>query len=156
MQEINLDYITEDFEAILEALGFYDITTYYCGFGSQGDGASFEAKFRWQKGVVQRIKEFVPREDELHEIAHEIVNVAKRANWDLELEVYRAYFLRYFHEETMEVEIDDYFEEMDENKKEELEEQFLENVVKPLARWYYDALEAEYYLQLALEDDEEI
>jgi len=71
LRDINVNFngwhdgVQDDFINILELLGFYDIKTFFSGFWSQGDGASFSAKFT----VPQTKKELKTRLKALNEHA---------------------------------------------------------------------------------------
>jgi hypothetical protein len=65
LRDTNVDFddwhdgVQEDFTSVLELLGFCDIKTFYTGFWSQGDGASFSAKFeipKTKKELKARLK----------------------------------------------------------------------------------------------------
>lgn len=56
-QTFDHTYITNEWTKLLESLGFHNITFYYTGFGSQGDGAMFTADWdsgRFDKAAVEK------------------------------------------------------------------------------------------------------
>jgi hypothetical protein len=71
LSDINVDgdwwheCTTEDFKTILELLGYSDIKTFFTGFWSQGDGASFSATF----SIPQNAEELQQRLDTLRDYA---------------------------------------------------------------------------------------
>jgi hypothetical protein len=69
LSDINVDWeywhegVTDDFKHVLELLGYSDIETFFTGFWSQGDGASFSATF----SIPQNAEELQQRIDALKE-----------------------------------------------------------------------------------------
>ena len=55
--EFQGSYITDAYEEVLETFGFAGVRVYYSGFCSQGDGASFEGTYTYEKGWRDKIKE---------------------------------------------------------------------------------------------------
>ena len=67
------EHIEEDFHAILEMIGVYNIDSQFCGFWSQGNGASFSGKYQYKKGCLKAIKNYAPKDIELHNIVKGII-----------------------------------------------------------------------------------
>jgi len=147
--DINRDILTEhnwyaptvwDFEEILKQLGFYNIKCYFSGFYSQGDGASFEASYGYQKGSLSLVKSYAPLDKELYFIAEQLQKLQKSNFYSLSAKVERI-SSRYYHSNTMIVgEI-----YRDDNKS------FVEGTIdtfrsicRELADYLYKALEKEY------------
>src|SRR5215831_18203056 len=78
------DCVFEDFETICGILGVHLKTRpvqlfgggtrakpciYFSGFSWQGDGACFEAKYAYEKGMPRNIRAHAPQDTELHAIA---------------------------------------------------------------------------------------
>src|SRR5215467_9399839 len=78
------DCVFEDFETICGILGVHLKTRpvrlfgggtrakpciYFSGFWSQGDGASFEARYAYEKDTPRKIRAHAPQDTELHAIA---------------------------------------------------------------------------------------
>lgn len=61
-----------DFKTILELIGYYDITCYFSGFHSQGDGACFSARFSRNKRCLEKVKSYCPKEQEIIYIIEKI------------------------------------------------------------------------------------
>jgi len=147
-RDINVDYewwqfIKEDFHAQLDILGFYDIESYFSGFWSQGDGASFTGKFNYpenEKEVETILKKLIDgynyKDDKLDYAKNILRNgmIEKKKDIDdeyypCELEIYSR--SNYCHSNTMQLLNND-------------NNDFLDN-----CRWlvdeYYKTLENEYY-----------
>lgn len=119
------EFVTDDFKAILELIGFRDIKTQFSGFSSQGDGASFAAYYSYDKGSAEKVKAYAPQDSVLHDIAQSIAAIQRRAFYGLSERIKTCG--RYCHEYAMTCDNAD------------LLEQF-----RRLARWYYSTLEKEY------------
>jgi hypothetical protein len=149
--------VYSDFEAICEILGIALKTTpvplagggmrrkpciYFRGFGSQGDGASFEVEcYSYAKDSIARIMAYAPNDDKLHAIARRLADMQRR-------NFYRLYARagqrgRYCHENTMHINVG----RDDAAMTADAEEAVCE-ALRDLARWLYGRLEREYdYLQ---------
>lgn len=140
-----LDYdwftsLKEDFNQILELIGFYDVDSKFSGFWSQGDGASFTGRYSYEKGCLKAVKEYAPKDDALHELVESIATRQKPHFYKLECVIYSASI--YCHAHTMQFEWakdGDCFEWRNGYEQEEIEATF-----RGLANWYYEKLEAEY------------
>lgn len=80
------DFSYEDFVRVAEILGI-EISTrrngktpeiYFTGFYCQGSGSSFVGTYRYAKGAVAKIKEYAPKEEDLHRIAYGLQEVQRR------------------------------------------------------------------------------
>jgi hypothetical protein len=151
------DTVYSDFEAICEILGIALKTMpvtlagggmrrkpciYFRGFGSQGDGASFEVEcYSHAKGSSARIMAYAPNDDELHAIVQRLGGIQHR-------NFYRLYARadqrgRYCHENTMHIDV-----RRDDAAMTADAEEVVCKALRDLARWLYDRLEREYdYLQ---------
>ena len=132
-------YTIEDFTTICELMGYSDINVMYSGFWSQGDGASFTAKYSYEKGSIKNIKEYAPKDEELHRIAKELQLLAQRCRYSMNAKIYQRG--NYCHSNTMYCEYleSDIVEEFDND----FEYIFLE-LSRDLADWLYKTLEKEY------------
>lgn len=63
------DSVIEDAKEIGALIGFRIDSVYFSGFWSQGDGACFTGDLYYAKGASKRIREYAPRDTELHDIA---------------------------------------------------------------------------------------
>ncbi len=65
------DCVYDDAKTIAALMGFDIDKIYFSGFWSQGDGACFDASFKYAKGCVKAVKSHAPMDAELHVIAKE-------------------------------------------------------------------------------------
>ena len=151
------DTVYSDFEAICEFLGVALKTTpvtlagggirrkpciYFRGFGSQGDGASFEVEcYSYAQGSSARITAYAPNDDELHAIARRLADIQRRNFYQLYARADQHG--RYCHESSMRIDVRRDDAEMTADAEEVVSE-----ALRDLARWLYHCLEREYnYLQ---------
>ena len=123
-----------DFKTILELIGYYDITCYFSGFHSQGDGACFSARFSRNKRCLEKVKSYCPKEQEILNIVEKIQS---------EIPLHEEYEIKhsghYYHEYCTNV-----YYLGDNEKAEQLDERFLE-LSRQLMRILYEKLNTEYY-----------
>ena len=135
------DSTKDDFHTILELVGFYNIDSSFCGFYSQGDGASFSADYRYKKGCLKAVKQHAPNDTELHDIVKGIVSHQKDNGYLLSCEVSQRG--NYYHSNTMHFSWckndDSWFDWKNNFVEDEIEQLF-----RNLADWYYSRLESEY------------
>lgn len=122
-----------DFTTILELIGYYDITCYFSGFWSQGDGACFSARFSREKRCLDKVKSYCPKEQEILDIVEQIQS---------EIPLHEEYEIkhsgRYYHKYCTNV-----YYLGDNNKAEQLDERFLE-LSRQLMEILYKKLNDEY------------
>lgn len=127
------EYTINDFKTILELIGYYDITCYFSGFQSQGDGACFSARFSRNKRCLEKVKSYCPKEEEILDIVEQIQS---------EIPLHEEYKIkhsgRYYHEYCTNV-----YYLGDSEKAEQLDERFLE-LSRQLMRILYKKLNDEY------------
>jgi hypothetical protein len=151
------DTVYSNFEAICEILGIALKTTpvtlagggirhkpsiYFRGFGSQGDGASFEVeRYSYVKGSIARIMAYAPNDDELHAIARRLGDIQRRNFYQLYARAGQRG--RYCHENAMHIDVG-----RDDAAMTAGAEEVVCEAWRDLARWLYGRLECEYdYLQ---------
>ena len=145
--DINVDHwdwydsTKDDFHTILELVGFYNIDSSFCGFYSQGDGASFSANYRYEKGCLKAVKQHAPNDTELYDIVEGIVSHQKDNGYLLSCEVSKRG--NYSHSNTMNF---NWYKNDDScfDWKNDFVEDDLEQLFRGLADWYYSRLESEY------------
>ena len=127
------EYTISDFKTILELIGYYDITCYFSGFWSQGDGACFSAKFSRNKRCLEKVKSYCPKEEE-------ILNIVEKIQYEIPLrEEYKIkHSGHYYHEYCTNV-----YYLGDNEKAEQLDERFLE-LSRELMSILYKKLNDEY------------
>lgn len=142
---INVDfdwwvYTYDDFKEICSRIGIDVERINFTGFWSQGDGACFIGSYRYKKGGVKALSEYIDNK-ELLEIAQRLQTLQKSCFYRYAANIEQHG--RYCHEYTMYTnsEILDYYEY---KGFEELDMSFL-GCFRSLAKWLYKRLEKEYY-----------
>lgn len=150
----DFDSVIEDFRAIGEILGFdfetralsamggdlnYKPEIYFSGFCSQGDGASFKARYKYEPGAAKKIRAHAPKDETLHNIAARLQRLQKPFFYSLTGRIYTNNS-RYCHEYTMQCEA---YYSIDETRDlSEASAELLE-IARDFARWFYKQLEAQ-------------
>jgi len=152
------EVVFEDFARICEILGVHLKTSpvplvgggtgskpriYFRGFWSQGDGACFEAYYRYAKGAGAAIRAHARDDTELHRIADALQSVQSRNFYQLIADV--THRDRYCHEYSMAIAV-----HRDSNNWQEMTGDAEEDVIealRDLARWLYRQLEREFEYQ---------
>lgn len=152
------DGVYEDFEIICGILGVELKTRsvplmgggsrqkpciWFSGFSSQGDGACFEGRYRCKADAAEKIREYAPQDQGLHEIADKLA-----ADWggagpcdSVTIE----HHSRYYHANTMLFECSDW--EDSEGNMHEPPSSATEtavNCLRDLANWLYRTLEKQH------------
>lgn len=141
-------YLVEEFYDILRILGYTDTRIHYSGFCSQGDGASFEARWSYEKGSIDKIRAFSPNCSELLRIAQGLQNLSKRNLYSINARIITKGY--YSHSGTMYI---DYFERNNGYEPtKETDYEFIE-LSRDLANYFYDKLYNEYFY---LMEDEQV
>jgi hypothetical protein len=156
MSEDWYHFVYEDFEAIAAMLGvelktqafrLYGGGTrqkpciFFSGFWSQGDGACFEANYRYQPGAAKAVRLHAPQDPELHEIVETLQSIQRRNFFQIIADVtHRGH---YYHEYAMDIVVN-----RDSPQAVTAEdEQEVAEALRDLARWLYRQLEREYDYQ---------
>ena len=160
------DFVYEDFETVCKILGVTLATTpvrlygggtrdkpqiFHSGFSSQGDGASFSGAWSHARGSRRAIREYAPRDQELHRIADVLQEVQRRNFFQLGATIRQQG--RYCHEHTMTIEV-----ERDSPTRQpptDGAEDAVTEALRDLARWLYRQLEREYEHQTSDETVDE-
>jgi len=150
------EFAYEDFETISAMLGVQLKTQtvrlygggtrqkpciFFSGFWSQGDGACFEARYRYKPGAVEAIRQHAPADSELHDIAGMLQSSQRRNFFQITADVtHRGH---YYHEYAMDIEVN-----RDGPQSMMVEgAQGIAEALRDLARWLYRQLEHEYAYQ---------
>lgn len=119
-------------------------TIYFSGFCSQGDGACFEGSYAYKPGALKAIKEFAPKDTELHRIAAGLQEVQRRHFYRLVATcTHRGH---YSHSGCMAVEVEDRANPYADIGGAETD---VRDLLRSFADWIYGQLEAEYTWQSA-------
>ncbi len=133
------DSVYSDFIEILTILGF-DVESdkiEFSGFYHQGSYAAFSGSYRHNKGTVQGIKAYAPKDEELHRIAKELVDMQRTCFYALYAE------FRYSNYHGYSVDMEDERRQYGWCDSEGPENTFRQ-VLKDLSKWLYNALQKEY------------
>lgn len=78
---------------------------YWSGFYSQGDGACFEGRYKYAKGAAKKIRDYAPKDLELHKIADSLQSAQSRNFYSLEANTKHSG--HYYHSGCMSVDVED-------------------------------------------------
>lgn len=116
---------------------------WFSGFYSQGDGACFEGVFRGRSDALEKIKEYAPRDEELHRIASGLQEFHDKYNGNCSVTIDQRG--RYSHSHSMGFDFSGW--EDSEGNFHELDSGEMETVIellRDLADWLYRTLEKQY------------
>lgn len=128
------EYVYDDTIQIGKILGLKIERIFFSGFWSQGDGACFECYFSHEKQILKRIKEYAPKDEELHRIAKAFSSLHAKSFYTTKGRTKQSGY--YNHEYSMIIDID--HEKGAENYEEWKE------LLADFARWIYKSLKNEY------------
>ncbi len=134
------DSVEEGFKEVCNLMGVTVERSYFSGFHSQGDGASFVGSYVYVKGSTKAVKEYAPQDKELNRIAQKLQAIQRRNFYSLSASISQSG--HYVHEMTMRVSVDrdsDNYQDMTNDAEDTVTE-----AMRDLAVWYYRALEKEY------------
>jgi hypothetical protein len=150
--------VFEDFEAICAILGVRLTTRsvrlfgggtrqkpciWFSGFGSQGNGASFEGAYGFAKGAPKAIRAHAPQDGELHRIADALQAIQRRNFYQLRADANQRG--RGCHEYSMTISV-----ERDSPTNQQMTvdaEDTVTEALRDLALWLYRQCEREYEYQ---------
>lgn len=112
---------------------------FWSGFHNQGDGACYEATYRYKKGSAKAIREYAPCEETLHRIAHELQALQKRFFYSLTAST--SHRGHYYHSGCMQVDVED-SREIDMPAIDTATEE-LTQILRDFADWIYSQLDKE-------------
>lgn len=99
------DFMIDDFKEKLRTLGFLDPETYYSGFWSQGDGASFKAEIDLDKYIRTHLEELIKAGVDIFTLRKILNNNPCDSDWEMEGH-HITQSGRYYHENTMDIDLD--------------------------------------------------
>ncbi len=147
--------VYEDFAMICDCIGihlktrlrnptsqrqYHEPCVWFTGFWNQGDGACFEATWRYARGGSLAIRAHAPQDRVLHDIADRLQDVQRRNIYQLTGDI--AHQGRYCHAHAMVITV-----ERDSSIGQpptEDAETAVAGAMRDLARWLYTQLEAEH------------
>lgn len=109
----------------------------FSGFWSQGDGACFEGSYSYAKGSARAIKRYAPKDEELHRIAYELMQVQKRNRYGITAQL--THRDRYSHEYSVSIDVDG----CDDSSKSS-DGETVRDLLRDMMRWIYSTLEKEH------------
>jgi len=120
---------------------------YFSGFSLQGEGACFEGEYHYKKGALKAIKEYAPKDTELHGIASALQGEQRGHFYALCART--KHDGHYYHSGCMRTDIWDNGGEIDNDE--------IEDQLRYFADWIYTQLEKEYdFLNSDAQVDESI
>lgn len=123
---------------------------YWSGFWSQGDGACFEGSYSYAKGSCKAIREYAPKDTELHAIADSLAEVQKRNFYQFSASM--THRGRYYHSGSMSVDVED---SRDSYRDIGDAEETVTQAMRDFADWIYDQLESAWEWSFADEQVDE-
>ena len=159
-----IDMNADDFNEIAKLLGIefdqrpvklmgggtrYESKIWYSGFSSQGDGACFEGRYSYAKGMRKAIRAHAPLDTELHRIADGLFDLQRRAFYRLEARA--IHHGRYYHSGCMSVDVSlangaDVSRSIEEDTR---------DLLRSFADWIYRQLKEEYEYRMSDENVDE-
>lgn len=149
------DAVYEDFQHIAEILGIHlntrtvrlvggrtreDPCTWFTGFSSQGDGASWTGTYAYRKSSAAELRAYAPQDQTLHGIA-ERLQAAQRQNF-YQLSAKVTHRGNYYHAYSMDIAVtreSPFSQEIAGDA-----EAVVMDALRDLANWLYRQLEREY------------
>ncbi len=149
------EFVFEDFETVCGLLGVTLRTRpvplmgsgtrekpqiFFRGFGSQGDGASFEGTYEYATGATRAVRSHAPQDPELHAIADALQDAQRRNFYGLSADIRQRG--RHCHEHSMAIAV-----ERDSPNGQAMTddaEDAVAEAVRDLARWLHGQLEREH------------
>lgn len=112
---------------------------YWEGFSHQGSGACFEGRWEYKKGCVKAVKEYAPKDAELHRIVEGLAAIQRKYFYQVTVEVshrghyQHSYCTEFENPSTMELSAEDFDE--------------VKGLLRSLMDWIYRQLEKEWEYQ---------
>jgi hypothetical protein len=135
------DFVYDDVTTIGELMGIDISKIYFSGFSSQGDGACFESSYSYKKGGVKKVKEYVPLDTTLHNIAERLQIVQKPHFYKLSASVKQSG--HYMHEYCTEILVYKDGNYLYSDAEQKAEEELI-GILRDYMRWIYRSLNSEY------------
>lgn len=139
--------VTDDAKEIAAMMGWTIDKVYWSGFWSQGDGACFVGTMRYAKGCVEKVKQYAPRDTELHRIAQAWQTLQSRFFYAIKSKVKHrgSYYHRFCTSFDVEYAHDD-CGYLPENHAKEIEDE-VQSIARDFMQWIYNNLERAYQYQ---------
>ena len=124
----------------------YEPSIYYSGFYSQGDGACYEGNYQYKPGALKAVKDYAPKDEELHRIAKVLQDAQQKHFYKLRATTKQRGY--YYHSGCMDVDV---WHEDDQYRDLRGADDDIRDTLRSFADWIYSRLEAEY--ELLMSDD---
>lgn len=129
------DYIVDDAKEIAKLMGWNIENIYWRGFHAQGDGACFVGSMGYAKGCVEKVKQYAPRDTELHRIAKAWYELQRKFFYAIRATVkHRGH---YYHSFSTSFDVEGALQ---------IEED-VQEIARDFMQWIYNCLEKEYEYQ---------
>jgi len=132
------DGVYYDATAIAALMGIDIKKIHFSGFYSQGDGAMFIGGYEYNKNAVTLVKDYAPKDTELHGIAERLTRLQRRYFYQLKADV--KHYGRYYHENSNTVDV---YTNDDRRLSDSIENDLTE-CLRDFMRWIYKQLENTY------------
>lgn len=135
----------DDAKQIGAFMGLTDMEIQFTGFWSQGDGASFTARYTFEPNACDMVKDYAPQDSTLHAIAAEFDRLQSLYGNTLSAKVTRSNAMNYVHQYMMDVDDCEVFPDDDKESYISAEdENALRDNCRAFAGWIYRQLESQY------------
>ena len=158
-QDFHGDFIIEDAARIADILGIdldtrpvrlmngstrHEPVIHWSGFSYQGDGASFSGTYCYKKGAAKAVRDYAPKDTELHGIADRLQAIQARHLYSIRARISTSG--SYCHEYTMYADCDSLLDDraIDDRTADDILDE-----MRDFARWIYSQLERQYYYTLS-------
>lgn len=130
------DSTHEDVKEIGKILGIEIDKIWFSGFCSKGDGACFEGRYEYVKGSAKKIREYAPKDEELHGIADVLAKLQRPYFYGLYADVkHRGH---YMHENCTDIEV------REDEYEHEIPADDVAETLRDFMRWIYRSLEKQH------------
>jgi hypothetical protein len=147
------DGVFDDAKTIGKLIGIDIKDIHFSGFWSQGDGACFEGTYSYAKNSVKAIKEYAPKDTELHRIVRELADIQRKYFYQIYVAVKHSG--HYYHSRSTEIEVE--LNDFDYQNAPTKVHDIITELLRDFMNWIYRQLETEYeYLNSDEQVDETI
>lgn len=126
----------------------HDPTIYFSGFSYQGSGASFEGSYEYKADALEKVKEYAPQDERLHNIVASLQQAQDNVNNALSCSITQhgsavhSHTMRFEYDYDSEIEMENVTDEIRSESEEQIKE-----ALRDFADWVYRALEREHEYQ---------
>lgn len=144
------DSVYEDAKTVAALMGISVTQFYFSGFWSQGDGACFEGNYEYALASVAAVKEYAPKDEELHRIATQLALLQQKNFYKLSATVKHSG--RGYHDQCTAIDVrknGEYFFDTDDSYVRDTDHDGarLIIVLRDFMKWFYKQLQNDYEYQ---------